>query len=855
MCCVSGEAAVHPGSLRIYFPLAKPARQNAWKEIPSGTRSASELLVPAILSQFEARSSTLPTMAASGGLFSGLSVNTNTDPGAKRKSIFDASTSRSETQAQASLFGTTNTTQASSTPSLFANMPSSTAAPLSFGKPAASSGSSLFNTPATTTAGAGLFANATPPTQSGGLFGSTTATSAPSGGLFAATATPAPSGGLFGAKPTTAAPSNSLSGSTLFGAGASTSNAQPGASMFGASQQPSQQNGQQPEPPRAHTKDGGYFSSLLERQQKKARLQPTEQNGRRSQLPALNMDLGDLARRAQEIGGRPGMADSHASDSRAHYLLAGSGVSPGKAYRDFQALGDDDMQTDTRAVFSDAPLETETYIKNLQTKGRDAMMRESMDRVYREVDEYVEETLGIDFEEQKLRIMKHFGLISEADEIEGDPATPARSFGKSTKPSQSGTRSVFGRSAMNKSIIGTPGTLSGTTSFFKGDNAAVNAGSLLRGQSARDLRDKERLFVERVQALNQARVKQESFPIVSKFGEVESKAAGDNPAQLIESYSALREITKESGASSERQYAAEYLKDKSFPTQLSQQILDGSRTYLEKAFYREVESTVDKNPREAQIGGRPSVINKIRAYIRVRAARKSLAPDGMELQQIGENGDYCWILIFILIRCGFVKEAAEYVSNDAAFQSTDRRFVSYMTTYANSSDRRLNRKLQEMIDGEYQQRAKLAPKGTVDPYRMACYKVVGRCDLASRNLDTVGQGVEDWLWLQFALARQQLRDEEVTGELFGLEQIQETVAEIGEKHFQKAQVDGSNGYGTFFMMQVLAGMFEQGVDYLHAFNPVSAVHFAIALCYYGLLRISDFGVAGNELCELNHPQT
>ena len=57
-----------------------------------------------------------------------------------------------------------------------------------------------------------------------------------------------------------------------------------------------------------------------------------------------------------------------------------------------------------------------------------------------------------------------------------------------------------------------------------------------------------------------------------------------------------------------------------------------------------------------------------------------------------------------------------------------------MVAFANSPDRRLNRKLQEMIDGEYQQRAKLAPKGSVDPFRMACYKVVGRCDLGSETV-------------------------------------------------------------------------------------------------------------------------
>lgn len=609
--------------------------------------------------------------------------------------------------------------------------------------------------------------------------------------------------------------------------------------------QQSQQNSQSTEAARPQARDGAYFSSLLERQKKKARLLPVE-IGRNSQLPALNMDLGDLARRAQEIGSRG--TESHALDSRAHYLLAGSGVSPGKAFREFQSLDDDEMQVESKAPLPDASLETETYIKNLQTKGRDAMMRESMDRVYKEVDEYIEQTLGIDFEEQKLRIMKHFGLLPDNDGNTTETATPSRSFGKSSRTPQPSTRSVFGRSAMNRSIIGTPGTLSGTASFFKGDNQPAKSSTLLRGQSARDLRDKERLFVEQVQALNQARSKEQIFPIMTKFGEVESKASSDSPAQLVDSYAALTQITKEvDGKASERIYAREYVDNNHIPTNLSQQIVDGSRTYLEKAFYREVESIVDKNPREAQLGGRPSVINKIRAYIRVRAARKNLAPDGVDLQQNGNDGDYGWVLVFYLIRCGFVKEAAEYVNDDPTFPSLDKRFMAYMSTYANSPDRRLTRKHQEMIDGDYQQRQKFAQKGSVDPYRMACYKVIGRCDLATRNLDTVGQGVEDWLWLQFALARQRSQDLELIGDVFGLDQIQETIGEIGEKHFLKGQTEGSGAYGTFFFMQILAGMFEKAVDYLHALNAVSAVHFAIALDYYGLLRVSDFNIAGNEL--------
>lgn len=267
---------------------------------------------------------------------------------------------------------------------------------------------------------------------------------------------------------------------------------------------------------------------------------------------------------------------------------------------------------------------------------------------------------------------------------------------------------------------------------------------------------------------------------------------------------------------------------------------------MEKQFYSELENLIAKNPREAQLGGIPTITNKIRAYIRLRAARKDLAPDGTELQQA--NDDYCWILIFYLLRCGFVTEAAEYVSQDLNFRSMDHKFVTYMTTYA--KNRRLPRDLQQKINGEYQQRLRNAPENTIDPYRMACYKIIGRCDLGRRRLDGVGQGVEDWMWLQFTLAREDDRAEEVAGDVFGLEDIQTDIAEIGERVFTKG-ADGPGGYGTFFLLQIMGGMFEQAISFLGSYAPVSAVHFAIALDFYGLLRVSDFYVSGEELCKFH----
>ena len=268
-------------------------------------------------------------------------------------------------------------------------------------------------------------------------------------------------------------------------------------------------------------------------------------------------------------------------------------------------------------------------------------------------------------------------------------------------------------------------------------------------------------------------------------------------------------------------------------------------------FFDHVVSYINRNIRDANVGGLPTRLNKVRAYIRVRAARKDLVPDGVELQKMNE--DYCWALVFFMLRCGFVEEAAEYVMENAtAFRALDRMFVTYITSFANSPERRLSQQQHNKINNEYQQRMRMAPENSLDPYRMACYKIIGRCELSKRSIDGISQGVEDWIWLQFCLARETNRAEELATDVFGLAEVQATIREIGQRHFSKG-TDGTGGFGTFFYLQILGGLFEQAVAYLYSHAYVPAVHFAIALDFYGLLRVSDFSASETELCKRSSP--
>lgn len=288
------------------------------------------------------------------------------------------------------------------------------------------------------------------------------------------------------------------------------------------------------------------------------------------------------------------------------------------------------------------------------------------------------------------------------------------------------------------------------------------------------------------------------------------------------------------------EFAQDYLNDNpgsDAAVRMRERIIAGSRGFLEERFRNDMNDLLNSDPKTALRGGIPSPLSKVRAYIRLRFQRKDLAADDAEFQQLGE--DHCWVLIFYLLRGGFVKEAAEYVSQNN-FRSMDPKFAMYMTTYA--LEGRLPRDLQQKAHIEYQQRVRNAPD--IDPYRMACYKIVGRCEPSNRRFEGINQKIEDWTWLQFVFAREESRVEEIAGDSFGLLDLRKDFLDIGQRVF----ADNSGNHAIYFLLQILAGMFEHAVVYLGQFEPASAVHLAIGLNYYGLLRVSNY-FTSNELCE------
>ncbi|KAG9236932.1 Nup93/Nic96-domain-containing protein [Amylocarpus encephaloides] len=633
---------------------------------------------------------------------------------------------------------------------------------------------------------------------------------------------------------------------------------QPGASAL--LQQSTQQNGQ----------NHAYFDSILEKSRKRAY---GETGG--EDLPQLQLGLGDLRQRIKRIGtGAP----DRSVDGKAHYLLAASGVDPGSAVRDLNLFSAATGRVDRIPAQQSTDTDVEGYLASLQTQTTLSMISDGLARSVRDFDAFLEDNVSMEWDSQRKKIYQHFGIKPREDLAATGKGSfialaskdNSGGFGRSRKSKAAALassrgngpsgESTFGRSSMARSAIGAASAAGKPTrpAFADMEKQTEKNGATTLTPSDRFQRDKQNKYAEKVQALNVARMDKLPYPLCQLLSSVVTQACEQHGPDLVKAYRALADIVSENpdvesltdpAAVNERQFAKGYLDENpnsASSIEVKRKILRGGTRCLERLAFEEVESLISKNPREANLGGIPNVLSKVKAYVRLLASKKSLAGDNTDLQMLGD--DYVWAVIYYLLRTGHIKEIVDYIGeNHVPFRAIDRSFTSYVSQYSSNPDRRLSRELQDRINNEYNQRLRIAPENSIDPYRMACYKVIGRCDLKSRSIEGINHTVEDFVWLQLVLARETSRTEELATEAYGLRDLQKTMQEIGNRFFEKGGSDIGCSYGTFVFFQVACGMFEQAVTYLYPFSYTDAVHLAIAMDFYGFLRVSDPNTAGEDL--------
>jgi nuclear pore complex protein Nup93 len=740
---------------------------------------------------------------------------------------------------------------------------------------------SLFQTSSTSTpqlGGLSSSSNTTQPaTTTSSLFGSLGAASQPqqSGtGLFSSLGLGGNSqpqqqqqqsgGGLFNTKPAQQQqqqpgfglfPNQSQTGGSTLG-GASQTGHQGSFNASAASQSQNQQNGE----------PSTYFDTILEKSRKRALGETAEQD-----LPQLQLGLGDLRQRIKRF--TPGKTDK-VVDGRAHYLLAASGVDPGAAIRDLNLFSSGLKKAEQPQPQEATDTDVESYLANLQTQTTLKMISDGLARSVRDFDTFLEDKVTLEWDAQRKRIYQHFGIKQREDtttpgrsgfgasESEGafgrsrrtKAAALAGSQGSKTPAGSAFGGSAFGKSGLQKSVIGPAAPVGSTFKplFSDIEKRMETNGIPVPDPNDRFQRERQGRLAEKVQKLNEARLGKCCFPLLHELRDAVQSGGEEHSTEIVKAYRAVIEMVEEDEevvdpasplARKERQFAEDYLDETPNSVkqvEMKRRIIRGSCRFLENIFFDDLDAYIKKSPKEANLGGVPDVLSKVRAYVRLRAARKDLVPDNTDLQML--NDDYVWALCYYLLRAGQVKELSDYVTaNMVPFRAIDRNFVNYVSDYHRSHDRRLNRDNKDQITKQYNQHLRIAPEGSIDPFKMACYKIIGRCDLKNRALESsIHQSMEDYMWLQFILAREGPQLTELASEAYNLATAQSVIKEIGSRFFSKGE-----NYGSYFYIQVLGGMFEEAIEYLYPYSYPDAVHFAIALDYYGLLRVSDPELLGD----------
>ena len=290
-----------------------------------------------------------------------------------------------------------------------------------------------------------------------------------------------------------------------------------------------------------------------------------------------------------------------------------------------------------------------------------------------------------------------------------------------------------------------------------------------------------------VKELNDFRMHNSEYDLVGKFKEACSLLGNQKYQQIVDCWELVQHHQKKN-------------------------VIEASKSFLQDQYYKFIKKTVSQFPREAMLGGRPSNTETVKAFLNIKFGR--LERQSLELV----NGIPIWAHLYYLLRCGFHKDAFDLASQyDTFLYKVDPLFLKYITLFSNSEP--FPQELVNRIRANYSQMY-----GNDDWFKIALFKLFGRCELNKKSIPQVIKSTEDYLWFQL----------ELLGDDYSLNDFQDMIIKYGPKHFDPR---GSNPI-HYFQILLVCGLFEEAISFLCTTPHFSeAVHFGIALVYSKKLRV------------------
>ncbi|CAG8518550.1 8653_t:CDS:10 [Ambispora gerdemannii] len=553
-------------------------------------------------------------------------------------------------------------------------------------------------------------------------------------------------------------------------------------------------------------------------------------------LPPIERNLEEIETQSRKFASkvtRPG----EQPEKKAPFFLAKWGIDGEKlenAVRSINVLG----AFEPRELVSETDISSYAEYKYRSTVS--SIIEDGHNQTIKDYYNDFEKSLNLDWEKTKNKIFEELGqykLPVNTPSTTGDqsrrysgtsatrtpsraaPSTPSRMLTVSETPFRTGAGVSYPNTPAGMRSLGTPWT-------------ATRHPTTPRSEAATLFSAKMTHYAEVVLRLNESRLHNEDFGVINSFLNAAKKINSDRSNKLIiECWRAFAQIVGEENVLDghfqrnplkELQYFNLYQNQQGTSFyELQRRLLNGARQYLEDQYNKWVDDYIASHRKEAQMGGIPLPRNKAEAFM--RAFHR---PNGGKPM---DNLEVCSTL------CGNLTEALAVARDyERHLHRNDKTFITYFAEYL-QKNRRLPREQREQLVAEIKQRVKLSAKHPQDYYKLTMYHILAQLPLTTIP-NTAIPSTEDYLWFNLMIVQHEKEVGGIGNESLTIGNFQKHIIQFGPNTYTS---DGKDPV-QYFRALLISAQFERAVDYLNKTDfSVEAVHFGIALAYYGLLRVPE----------------
>eukprot|EP01117_Protostelium_nocturnum_P005115 TRINITY_DN1857_c1_g1_i2.p1 TRINITY_DN1857_c1_g1~~TRINITY_DN1857_c1_g1_i2.p1 ORF type:complete len:677 (+),score=163.44 TRINITY_DN1857_c1_g1_i2:364-2394(+) len=262
--------------------------------------------------------------------------------------------------------------------------------------------------------------------------------------------------------------------------------------------------------------------------------------------------------------------------------------------------------------------------------------------------------------------------------------------------------------------------------------------------------------------------------------------------------------------------------------------VEGAKKFLEAQYCRVIQNQIQSHPTEAMVGGDPSFIKVVRAFLRIKLNRGQISKD---LESVF---DYpVWAQIYYCLRCGRRDEIKKLIH---LIQENEKRnilgdFPDYFESYCAMDNQQTSHNQWNKLINLYKEISK-SPR---DPYQQAVYAIIGKCEL-SKTIPEVFTTTQDFMWLKLNMVKEVDSTNVFSAYNYPLARLQQLLTEYGSSHFSR---NGRNPF-LFFQVMLLSQQFERGIQYLFGIDELKNQAFRFAIYLYQHKLLSQHGEPQND---------